>query len=119
MSSIIERRVGGWSSEASSDRLQIRRRNVAVFIVTYDLNKKGQEYDAVIDKIKSLGAWAHVLKSAFLLDTALSASQVFNAVYSVIDENDRLLIQQLTSSWQGYLNKDFIDWVAKRRLPPP
>lgn len=27
-------------------------------LVTYDLNKSGQNYDALIEEIKQLGAWA-------------------------------------------------------------
>lgn len=27
-------------------------------LVTYDLNKSGQNYDALIEKIKTLGVWA-------------------------------------------------------------
>lgn len=29
-------------------------------LVTYDLNKAGQNYEALIEKIKQLGAWAKV-----------------------------------------------------------
>ncbi|WP_269823175.1 hypothetical protein [Aggregatibacter actinomycetemcomitans] len=34
-------------------------------LVTYDLNKSGQNYDALIEKIKTLGAWAKVQQSVW------------------------------------------------------
>lgn len=42
-------------------------------LITYDLDKPGQNYDAVHAKIQSLGRWYHPQQSVYYLHTGLSA----------------------------------------------
>ena len=61
-------------------------------LVTYDLDKPGQDYHAIHAKIKSLGRWYHPQQSVFYLHTALSAQEAHNAIGAVMDSNDRLIV---------------------------
>jgi hypothetical protein len=61
-------------------------------LVTYDLDKPGQNYDGVHAKIKSLGRWYHPQLSVFYVHTALTAKEAHAAIWSVMDANDRLIV---------------------------
>lgn len=65
-------------------------------LVTYDLDKPGQNYDAVHARIKSLGRWYHPQLSVFYLHTTLSAKQVHDAIGAVMDPNDKLIVADIT-----------------------
>jgi hypothetical protein len=64
-------------------------------LITYDLDKPGQNYDGVHAKIKSLGTWYHPQLSVFYLHTALSAVEAHNAIWSVMDTNDKLIVADI------------------------
>ena len=64
-------------------------------LITYDLYKQGQDYKAIHEKIKSLGRWYHPQLSVFYVHTALSPVQAHNAVISVMDANDKLIVADL------------------------
>lgn len=49
-------------------------------LIEYDLNRPGQNYPELIDSIKSIGAWCHHLKSAWLVVSPGSAVQVRDAL---------------------------------------
>ncbi len=61
-------------------------------LITYDLNKSGQNYAALIEKIKTLGAWAKVQQSAWYLHTSYSSKEVLEMLSTVTDYNDSLLL---------------------------
>lgn len=65
-------------------------------LVTYDLDKPGQNYDAVHAKIKSLGRWFHPQFSVFYLHSALTADEAHRAIWSVMDRNDKLIVANIS-----------------------
>jgi hypothetical protein len=67
--------------------------------VAYDLDKPGQNYDAVHDAIKSLGRYYHAQQSLFYVHTNLSAREAHSAVIKVMDRNDRLIVVESTGAW--------------------
>jgi hypothetical protein len=66
--------------------------------IAYDLDKPGQNYDGVHERIKSLGRWYHAQQSLFYVHTALSAQEAHAAVWAVMDSNDRLMVVDATSA---------------------
>ncbi len=66
-------------------------------LVTYDLDKPGQNYDGVHTKIQSLGRWYHPQQSVYYLHTALSAKQAHDAISSVMDTNDKLIVADINA----------------------
>ena len=66
--------------------------------VAYDLDNPGQNYEAVHEKIKSLGPRYHAQQSLFYVHTGLNAQQAHQAVWSVMDTNDRLIVVDATSA---------------------
>ncbi|MDX7771198.1 MULTISPECIES: hypothetical protein [Aeromonas] len=60
--------------------------------ISYDLYAPGQKYDAVIEEIKSLGAWAKVHKSLWYVNSSLDHEAVAKKVWAKMDANDSLLV---------------------------
>lgn len=66
-------------------------------LVTYDLDKPGQNYEAVHAKIKSLGRWYHPQFSVFYLHSTLSPKQAHDAIAAVMDSNDKLIVAAIAN----------------------
>lgn len=60
--------------------------------IAYDLMQPGQNYDAVRDAIKALGAWHQFQYSLFYVHTEYSAADAFAAVHAAMDSGDRLAV---------------------------
>lgn len=85
-----------------------------VYLITYDLNKPGQDYEGLYEAIKCLGPWWHYLDSTWLVDTSLNSAQaVWQELSSQIDEGDYLLIIKVTRDYYGWLANDAWDWIDK------
>ena len=81
-------------------------------LISYDLYSPGQKYDAVIETIKSLGAWAHVHKSLWYVNSALGHEAVANMIWSEMDSNDSLLVVNATTN--GFYCFNVHDEVLKQ-----
>lgn len=67
--------------------------------VAYDLDKPGQNYDAVHDRIKSLGRWYHAQQSLFYVHTNFTPEEAHARVFAVMDSNDKLMVVESTGAW--------------------
>ncbi|MDN3412952.1 MULTISPECIES: hypothetical protein [unclassified Pseudoalteromonas] len=86
---------------------------MAVFCVTYDLNKSGQNYSALYDEIKLSSGWCHALDSVWLISTTENAKQLSDRLRKKIDDNDDLLVIKVTRDYAGWLDKATWDWINK------
>ncbi len=86
-----------------------------IISIDYDLFKPVQEYEDLIKEIKSLGAWAHALKSTWLVQTNLTPAQVYSQLIQHLDSDDKMLVDVLTPQRMGYLDKEVIDWLEKNQ----
>jgi hypothetical protein len=84
-------------------------------LVTYDLNKPGQNYKDLHEAIKGLGsAWWHYLDSTWLVRTALSANQASDKLLPVIDKSDSLLVLNVSGdAYAGWLEQDAWNWIKE------
>lgn len=74
-------------------------------VISYDLFKQGQNYDAVIAAIKGLsGTWAKIHKSVWYIKTPLSAAQVRDQLQRVIDSNDSLFVVDASNNDAAWYN---------------
>lgn len=72
--------------------------------ISYDLNNPGQNYNTVIEKIKTLGNWAKVQYSLWYVNSNYSASEAAKIVQAVMDKNDSLIVIDATNNkaaWYG------------------
>lgn len=86
------------------------------YLVSYDLNKSGKNYDGVSDAIKnaSNGKWCHPLESVWIIQSSLSAKGIFDRIAPFIDSDDRLLVAGMTSEWWGYLDSSVSDYIKEQ-----
>lgn len=84
---------------------------MSVYIVTYDLNSPGQNYEPLHSAIKSCGNWWHYLDSTWLVSTTLSATEVTQRLLPKIDKNDNLLVIGATDEYAGWLPKKAWQWI--------
>lgn len=89
---------------------------MANILIGYDLNRDGQDYQRLTDKIKTLGAWWHHLDSTWIVQTTLSAVAVRDALKPFIDTNDELLVVDITgdqAAWSGF-KQSGSNWLKER-----
>ena len=89
---------------------------MAVYMITYDLNKPGQNYDKLYEAIQaasSYNTWMHYLDSTWFIQSTLSTKQVFEKLEPHIDKNDNLLVMEVKNNYYGRLPKDAWDYLAK------
>lgn len=80
---------------------------MAAYMITYDLNSEGQNYDKVIEAIKeaSTGAWCSYWKSSYLIKSNLTVQQVSDKITPYVDSNDSLIVIEVKKNYQGWLTE--------------
>ena len=84
---------------------------MARYIITYDLHAPGQNYEALVERIKLYPRWVKLMRSTWCVATSQTSEQVRNHLMPAIDGNDKLLVGVLgTSAWYG-LSAELTDWL--------
>ncbi len=84
-----------------------------LFLIGYDLVKEGQNYDGLIQAIKSLpGTGWHHLDSTWVLRSSGTAPEIRDILVRHLGPNDKLLVVQLTGegAWSGF-NDEGSQWL--------
>lgn len=68
-----------------------------LYMISYDLMAPGQNYTRLDTAIKNAGG-KEVLRSQWVLTDSGSANAVWTALSRVVDNNDRLLVTELTTN---------------------
>lgn len=84
-----------------------------VYIISYDLNSPTSNRELVENDIKSLGTWCKYLTTTFLVSTTTPLENVTNKCTSHLDGNDAMIISKIEKPIQGWLKKDYWDWINK------
>lgn len=85
-----------------------------MLLISYDLNKTGQDYEKIIDAIKALGTWAHPMKSLWLIKGRKDNEAVFLQLKKMVDDNDYLAVVAFDkSNLSGWLSTEVVEWLAK------
>jgi len=66
---------------------------MASYIISYDLVNK-RDYKGLYDAIKSLGKWARVVESTWVIVSEKSCTEVRDELLSHMDGDDRLFVTQ-------------------------
>lgn len=72
--------------------------------ISYTLYNPGQDYPAIIEKIKTLGAWARIHPSFWYVNSNLTAQQAVDALRPEIDANDSLYVVDATNNVAAWHN---------------
>ena len=83
-----------------------------IMIVTYDLMNPGQNYEALLKRIRGYKSWAKLGYSAFLLATEQTPVQVRDYLSQAKDKNDKLYVSVTVApaAWQG-LTDEVSNWI--------
>jgi hypothetical protein len=83
------------------------------YIISYDLDSPGQKYEAIANAIKSCGNWAKINLSVWAVVTNMTAVQVRDHLWRVMDANDRLFVVKSghEAAWMRALCND--DWLKE------
>jgi hypothetical protein len=65
-------------------------------LVSYDLHRPQQNYEAVRARIEGLGRYAHLQQSVYYLHSALSPEQVAAHIQPALDSDDKLIVAHVT-----------------------
>lgn len=88
---------------------------MAIYCVVYDLKKQGQNYNGLIEKLKSFGSNSlHLQGSVWLVSTSGSAVALRDYLTPAIDSNDSLAVFGLTKeyAWKG-LGAAAASWIKQ------
>ena len=82
------------------------------YIISYDLDNPGQNYEKLIDAIKNYGTYAKITESCWCVVSTDESKVIRNNLKSMIDSNDKLFVAQLTGqgAWHGLSSKK-TDWL--------
>ncbi|MFV8869115.1 hypothetical protein [Serratia fonticola] len=86
---------------------------MTIYTVSYDLNKKGQNYNGLYEELKKTDH-LHVLDSTWFVNTNESADVLSQRLRSRVDENDYILVIKVTKPYQGWLKKASWEWINSR-----
>lgn len=86
---------------------------MSVYCVSYDLNKAGQNYNALYEELKKSPGWCHPLDSTWLISTRETAQQLSDRLRRHLDNNDTLLVIAVTKEYAGWLPKNTWDWIKQ------
>jgi len=83
-----------------------------IYHLSYDLNKPEQDYKELIERLNKYQN-KHIMKSTWIIKTDEDANTIFQKVKPHLDQNDTLLISEITSNRQGLLN--CWDWIGNTK----
>lgn len=77
---------------------------MGVFAVSYDLSSPSRNYDNLYEALQSCGDWCHCLDSTWLVSSNLTAIDIANRLWRVLDSDDSLLVTPVASgsAWAGF-----------------
>jgi hypothetical protein len=86
-----------------------------IYLITYDLNKEGKDYNTLYDKIKSLGQWFHPLESVWFLKSTLdNVNEISEQLRTTMDNNDHIFVVDISNQKrQGWLPKTAWEWLRE------
>lgn len=88
---------------------------MSTYMIGYDLNKPGQNYDDLYEAIKNQGStWWHHLDSTWIIVSTKTAVDIRDNLSKYLDSNDKLLVAKLSgeAAWKGFSDKGS-DWLKK------
>lgn len=85
-----------------------------IHLISYDLNKKGQNYDALYEQIKTASDYCHMMESVWLISTSYNVEYWSDKLRKVMDNNDLLFVVDITEQKRnGWLRGDVLRWITK------
>jgi CRISPR/Cas system-associated endoribonuclease Cas2 len=103
-------RLGRSSTAAANSR---RSFTMAAFIITYDLLKSGQNYQALIKQLESWKAVRIQLSTWILQHSNTTCSQIRDGLSPHLDANDKLFVGKLTAAAWKPISTQMDAWLKQ------
>lgn len=86
---------------------------MASYIVSYDLQTPGRNYEALYQALRSYTRWARVNNSVWAIVTESTAVQVRDHLLQFIDSNDRIFVVRsgAEAAWRNSICKN--EWLKE------
>jgi bifunctional pyridoxal-dependent enzyme with beta-cystathionase and maltose regulon repressor activities len=86
-----------------------------VLQVIYDLNRPGQNYNDLIEYLKSQHNWCRPLESTWIVVTTKSTTGLRDEIKRFIDANDEVLVMDVKGDYWACLglSKQVTDWLQE------
>ena len=82
-----------------------------IYFIQYD----SKDDSILIDRIKSLGTWMNYFPKSWVIESNLSAKQIYENI-SAGYEKDRILIMELNKgNYWGVMPKEAWNWISERK----
>ncbi len=89
-----------------------------VFVIAYDLhspNDTAEDYERLIKRIRADFTWCHLQKSVWLVESALSASEIRESLKPDLHNGDELFVARLHGNWATWAFGDRRNsWLRQR-----
>ncbi len=83
---------------------------MSVLLVTYDLNKPGQDYTDFLKVVRDY-PYARLSESSYAIATNENTKQVFDKLNPYTDANDSLSVIKFSPAWWSKTPKAVLDWL--------
>ena len=87
-----------------------------ILLISYDLNRPGQNYNSLHEEIKKAGTWWHHLESTWIISTSHGPEKWEQRLRRHMDENDSLLVIEVCNNYSGWLPDKAWKWLQERRF---
>lgn len=88
---------------------------MAVYSISYDL--KSNNYDSLIEAIKSYGVWWHQSESTWFIESNQTTKQILDYLRNYLGHNDKLIIIQVKKNWWALGHtEDEYNWMKQRNF---
>lgn len=85
---------------------------MSVYLVSYDLNRPGQDYGSLWKAIQSYPGSCHAMESQWFIRSDKSVDEICRHLRGFIDKNDFLFVSEVTPGHQaGWLADDVAAWL--------
>lgn len=88
---------------------------MSLYLVTY--HQTVHDHDVshnVSGKVRSFGAWAHIMPSAWLVNSEMTAEEINLSLKEVINEADLLFVTKVTKDYAACIHPDAITWANEK-----
>lgn len=85
------------------------------YIITYDLSQPGQNYETLLQRIKSYPQWARLGGSAYIILSDKSHIEIRKYLQEALDANDKLFVGVVSApaAWYG-LGTEVSNWLIDK-----
>lgn len=88
---------------------------MSTYLITYDLNAQGQNYERVIKAIKECSvSWYSAWKSSYLIKSNMTTKQINDCISQNLDGNDTLFVIEVNDNYNGRLIET--DWDKVKQI---